>query len=88
MNVAIVHPRDPKRPTVIPEEQYNPDLHELWDEPVGDPLPDDLPGRAALVSAGFVTMHGVRACDDFSVVPGIGPATAERLVAYLAGEGA
>lgn len=82
--VAIRHPQDPTRPTVIPGEMFDPVRHERWVEPVQDYLPDDLPGRAALVSAGFVTLHGVLACEDYSEVPGIGEATEARLRAYLA----
>lgn len=82
--VAIRHPHDPKRPTVIRAELYDERIHELWVEPKADDLPDDLPGRAALLSAGFVTMHGVVQCDDFGAVPGIGETTERRLRAYLA----
>lgn len=31
--VAIHHPHDPKRPTVISEDLYDPAVHELWSEP-------------------------------------------------------
>lgn len=30
--VAIRHPKDPTRPTVLPDGHYNPDAHTLWDD--------------------------------------------------------
>lgn len=36
--VAVHHPRDPTRPTVIPADRYDPEHHKLWDpEPVEEP---------------------------------------------------
>lgn len=53
--VAVHHPRDPARPTVIPADRYDPEQHTLWgseqatgDEPAGDDRApqegDGLPG--------------------------------------------
>lgn len=91
--IAIKHPDDPTRPTVIPESQYRPEVHELWDAPqeveeveeVAPPgLPDDFPGRKHLEAAGLDTLHAVRACQDFDEITGIGQVTEEEIVAYLA----
>ena len=85
MPVAIHHPQDPTRPTVIPDAMYDPEIHKLWvDRGTYPGLPDDLPGRSAFISAGYYTLAAVRACRDFDEVPGIGQATEARLVAYLA----
>lgn len=34
--VAIHHPHDPLRPTVIPADRYDPDVHRLWDDSGSD----------------------------------------------------
>lgn len=37
--VAIHHPRDPTRPTLIPADRYDPDQHHIWNpnNPAEDP---------------------------------------------------
>lgn len=90
--VAVVHPVDPGRPTVIPATMFDPEVHTLWDErdtgsPTPDELPTELPGRKALLEAGLKTITQVRAVRDFGQIPGIGEKTEERLVAWLAGDG-
>ena len=53
-------------------------------ESVEAPLPDTFPGRAALIAAGITTIPGVpRDVDDLTRVPGIGTATARRVLASL-----
>ena len=86
MGVAIRHPKDPSRPRVIPSARFDPARHELWDEAPEAPrpgLPEDLPGRVALIGAGITTMAEIEALRDFDAVPGIGQVTEARLVAYL-----
>lgn len=83
--VAIHHPRDPSRPTVIPARRYDPARHQIWRSarPEPEALPQDLPGRAALIAAGVSTMEGLRAIPDLDEIPGIGQATERRIHAYL-----
>lgn len=37
MAVAIKHPKDPNRPTVIRDDLYDPAVHELWGAPEAEP---------------------------------------------------
>ena len=47
-------------------------------------LPDDFPGRAALLAAGLMTIEAVQARkDSLEEIPGIGPVTAEAIHAAL-----
>lgn len=50
--------------------------------PAGD-LPDDLPGREALVAAGLVTIESLGDVEDLTAIQGIGKATAARIREYL-----
>lgn len=44
--VAIHHPQDPTRPTVIPADRYDPDRHTIWGDTPKEPT-DGCPERAA-----------------------------------------
>lgn len=46
-------------------------------------LPDDLPGRAAFLEAGLTTLDAIRGINELTSVPGIGSATAGKVVSYL-----
>lgn len=46
-------------------------------------LPEDFPGRAQLIAAGFDMLAAVRGIRDFDAIKGIGQATEEKIVAYL-----
>lgn len=47
-------------------------------------LPKDLPARRRLLAAGYDSLQSLRAiADDFTVVNGIGPKTAEELNDYF-----
>lgn len=86
--VAIHHPQDPKRPTVIPADRFDASVHERWVEPgapTKTPLPGGLPGRDALMAAGITTLEMLREVPDFCEVPGIGAKTDEALRTYLEG---
>ncbi|HEV8670992.1 MAG TPA: hypothetical protein VGS01_09695 [Candidatus Limnocylindria bacterium] len=48
-------------------------------------LPDDFPGRQALAEADIKTYAQLRAAGDPTEIPGIGPVTAEKIKAALAG---
>jgi hypothetical protein len=48
-------------------------------------LPEDLPGRDALIEAGFKTVAGVLSIDDYDEVPGIGQVTEQKLRDYFNG---
>jgi len=49
-------------------------------EPPGPELiPDDFPGARQLKAAGIETMEALRGLDDFTIVKGIGPKTAEKM---------
>ena len=39
MSITVVHYADPTRPWVIPNEQYDPAVHTLWDERHAQPKP-------------------------------------------------
>lgn len=47
-------------------------------------LPADIPGREALIVAGFDSLDAVKECTELTEIKGIGKATAENIVAYLA----
>lgn len=84
--VAIHHPRDPKRPTVIPADRFDESVHRKWIEPgeaTVTPLPDDLPGRSVLVSAGIRTMEMLAEIPNLDEIPGIGQKTEADILAYL-----
>lgn len=85
MRIAIRHPKDPTRPTVIPASMFDPARHERWPEerPKATPLPSDLPGRAALVEAGINTLERLAEVPDLDEIPGIGQATEARIHAYF-----
>lgn len=52
--------------------------------PADGPLPDDFPGLAKLAAAGVTTWSKLRQLgDDYTRVPGIGPATAKAIAEYL-----
>lgn len=40
--VAVRHPTDRARPTMIPASRYDPSVHELWRDGVAR-VPDDVP---------------------------------------------
>jgi len=46
-------------------------------------LPEDFPGHAALAEAGINTFNQLRKAGDVTEIPGIGPATAEKIQAAL-----
>lgn len=46
-------------------------------------LPEDFPGYAALAEAGINTYGQLRKIEDVTSVPGIGPATAEKIAEAL-----
>lgn len=46
-------------------------------------LPDDFPGHSALAAADITTYAQLRKAGDVTDVPGIGPATAEKIKAAL-----
>lgn len=53
-------------------------------KPLVTVLPDDFPGRAALLAAGLATVEAVQARkDSLQEIPGIGPVTAEAINAAL-----
>ena len=43
MPVAIKHPQDPNRPTVISDRMFDPAVHELWVEGVAVSAQEDAP---------------------------------------------
>lgn len=47
-------------------------------------LPEDFPGHAQLVEAGYTTMHKVETAsdEDLLAVEGVGPATLEKIRGY------
>lgn len=47
-------------------------------------LPADMPGREALIIAGFDSLDAVKECTELTEIKGIGKATAENIVAYIA----
>lgn len=47
-------------------------------------LPDDFPGRDALMDAGHTTIDAVRAATDLTAITGIGKATAAAITESLA----
>lgn len=50
-------------------------------------LPEDFPGREALIEAGYTTLDAVRAIDfEQTKVPGVGKATIAKIAAYFAAE--
>ncbi len=52
------------------------------DEPTTD-LPEDLPGRDALIDNGVILMSDVKAIPDFTEIKGIGKSTNEQILEYL-----
>lgn len=46
-------------------------------------LPDDLPGRKALISAGYTKIADVKALTSFEGIEGVGPATQAKLGEYF-----
>jgi predicted flap endonuclease-1-like 5' DNA nuclease len=54
--------------------------------PLKGRLPDDFPGRTALAEAGVNTYNQLsKYADDYTQIPGIGPATAEKITEELGG---
>lgn len=47
------------------------------------PLPDDVPGHAALLAAGITTIEQLWTVDDPTRIDGIGPATARKLEDWI-----
>lgn len=61
-------------------------VEEPKEEVAGD-LPEDFPGREALIEAGYTTLDAVRAIDfEQTKVPGVGKATIAKIAAYFAAE--
>lgn len=62
------------------------DLVELREPaPVGTPLPEDFPGRAALAAAGIDSLEAVPGDgDELVAIAGIGKVTAGQILARLA----
>lgn len=51
----------------------------------GSDLPDDFPGRNALIAAGYTTLEAVQAIDFAETkVPGVGRGTIPKIAAYFA----
>ena len=48
-----------------------------------DDLPEDFPGRRALEKASITTWSELRALDDLTTVPGIGPKLSEKIIARM-----
>lgn len=67
----------PAEPEAAPEAEPEPE------EQKGH-LPEDFPGYAALAEAGINTYGQLRKLEDVTTVPGIGPATAEKIKEALA----
>ena len=80
--VLIRHPQEPHRPTTMSVRHFDPSVHVLWGEEPST-LPDDFPGREALVAAGFDSLAKVEAVADFDEIPGVGQITEERIVAWF-----
>jgi len=59
-----------------------PPADQVEDTPVPTPLPDEFPGRDALVKAGIITMDAVADMTEpeLLAVPGIGLATAKKIL--------
>lgn len=50
-------------------------------------LPEDFPGREALIEAGYTTLEAVRSIDfEQTKVPGVGKATIAKIEAYFGEE--
>lgn len=46
-------------------------------------LPDDLPGRKALITAGYSKVADVKGLPSFEGIEGVGPATQAKLTEYF-----
>lgn len=54
-----------------------------FDAIVYSDLPEDLPGRAALIAYGAENLEDLKGIDDLIEVPGIGEPTAKAIVEYF-----
>jgi hypothetical protein len=72
------------RASEAPETRPDPSPPEV--EP--DDLPADFPGRDDLVRAGVTTLTELAAVESLTDIPGIGPATARRIIAARGALGA
>lgn len=78
--IAIHHPKDHTRPTMIAAERYDPDLHELWDPEAAQPdaapafvpepaEPDDILLPDGFPHREFVIGAGIRTIHEARAVP-------------------
>ena len=50
---------------------------------ITEDLPEDIPSREKLIKAGVKSMAELKAYQDLTQIPGIGPATAKIIAEYL-----
>jgi len=72
----------------LPEEWYTAGAavsHVGYPDDTPEILPDDFPGREYLAAAGYTTVYQVKALtfDDLTALPGIGRATARRIMSAI-----
>lgn len=55
-------------------------------EVVESDLPDNLPGRAVLIEAGYASLDAIAEVEDLTSIDGIGAKTADAIEEYFAGD--
>lgn len=68
----------------VPEDQAKKFKKSGVARPATKTLPKDIPGRKALIDAGYETIQEVKEISDFSEINGIGTKTQQELAGYLA----